>query len=214
MMSGTSTPVGEPTRLTRHLVALVRDRAGAARAEFRVGLRSVPSLADHGFQDMVVLPGAFYVAMARCVEQELEGGREAARVLQSVVFHHPIILSSDDTVIQVDVSEHDGRVDYAFAEAAGKGPAATLSCSRPPAALSAGAALIPPQGTPASLEAAELYRQLRENANQYGPAFQRVTGVWRTAEDQCIGRLAVEPTSHEPVVLDAATQLLASLTIA
>src|SRR5580765_8041785 len=147
--------------------------------EFRVGLRSVPSLADHGFQDMVVLPGAFYVALARSVEREL--GRDAARVLHNVVFHHPLILSSDDTVIQVEVSEHDGRVDYAFADAAGKeaGPAATLTCDRQ-AAPSANATLTPPEGKAASLEAAELYRKLRENGNQYGPAFQRVTGVWRT----------------------------------
>src|SRR5882672_7899651 len=51
--------------------------------EVRVGLRSHPSLADHGFQDMVVLPGAFYVALAR----------RDARVLHNVVFHHPLILS-------------------------------------------------------------------------------------------------------------------------
>lgn len=183
--------------------------------EFRVGLRSVPSLADHGFQDMVVLPGAFYVAMARSVEQEL--GRDAARVLHNVVFHHPLILSRDDTVIQVHISEHDGRVDYAFADAAGKeaGHAATLTCVRHPAAFSAAGALTPPEGTPASLEATELYRKLRENGNQYGPAFQRVTAVWRTGEDQCIGRLAALPTELEPsvLVIDAATQLLASLTL-
>ncbi|HXE84565.1 MAG TPA: FkbM family methyltransferase, partial [Gemmatimonadales bacterium] len=175
--------------------------------EFRVGLRSVPSLADHGFQDMVVLPGAFYVALAR---------RDGARVLHNVVFHHPLILSHDDTVIQVEVSEHDGRVDYAFADAAGKeaGPAATLTCDRH-AAPSANATLTPPEGTPASLEAAELYRKLRENGNQYGPAFQRVTGIWRTGEDQCIGRLAALPTGLEAsvLILDAATQLLASLTL-
>lgn len=176
--------------------------------EFRVGLRSLPSLADHGFQDMVVLPGAFYVALAR---------GDGARVLHNVVFHHPLILSHDDTVIQVDVTAHDGRADYAFADAAGKtaGPAATLTCDRHPSAPPAAPALTSPAGTPASLEAAELYRKLRDNGNQYGPAFQRVTAVWRTGEDQCIGRLAALPNELEPsvLVMDAATQLLASLTL-
>ena len=176
--------------------------------EFRVGLRSVPSLADHGFQDMVVLPGAFYVAMA---------WRDGARVLHNVVFHHPLILAQGDTVIRVDVSEHDGRMDYAFADAAGKeaGHAATLTCGQHSVAPSAAAAFTSPEGTPATLESLELYRKLRENGNQYGPAFQRVTGVWQTGEDQCIGRLAIEPTGLEPgvLVLDAATQLLASLTL-
>ena len=205
--------MGKPTQLTRHLVALVRSRAGAASAEFRVGLRSLPSLADHGFQDMVVLPGAFYVALARCMDQEL--GRDAARVVHKIVFHHPLILSHDDTIIRVAVSEHDGRVDYAFADAAGKdaGPAATLTCEQQALAASAGTAFTSPEGTPASLEAAELYRKLRENGNQYGPAFQRVTGIWQIAEDQCIGRLVVEPNGLDAIVLDAASQLLASMTL-
>lgn len=30
-------------------------------AEFRVGVRSVPYLADHGFQDMVVPPGSLHL---------------------------------------------------------------------------------------------------------------------------------------------------------
>ena len=173
-------------------------------SEFRVGLRSLPSLADHGFQDMVVLPGAFYVAMAR----------DTARVLHNVVFHHPLILSQDDTVIQVDVSEHDGRVDYAFAAGKEAGPAATLTCEQRPGAPSVADAFTEPEG-PASLEPAELYRKLRENGNQYGPAFQRITALWRSGEDQCVGRLTIEPNGFDPSVLliDAATQVLASLTI-
>ncbi|HTF14475.1 MAG TPA: hypothetical protein VK643_07380, partial [Burkholderiales bacterium] len=42
-----------------------------ASAEFRVGVGSVPYLADHGFQDMVVLPGSFYIEMALSMEREL-----------------------------------------------------------------------------------------------------------------------------------------------
>ena len=48
----------------KHLVTLSTDRPLEASAEFRIGVRSVPYLADHGFQDMVVLPGSFYIEMA------------------------------------------------------------------------------------------------------------------------------------------------------
>jgi len=80
------------------LVSLTRDRSGRACAEFRIGVRSEPSLADHGFQDMVVLAGSFYLEMARCVECELT--ERAPSVIRNVTFHSPVILGSNDTVVR------------------------------------------------------------------------------------------------------------------
>src|ERR1700687_755522 len=111
---GATTP--EATSIMKHHVTFSTDRPREASAEFRIGVGSVPYLADHGFQDMVVLPGSFYIEMALCVEREVF--KRVPNLVRNVTFHNPIILSAEDTVIKVEVSEHgDGRVEYAFYEA-------------------------------------------------------------------------------------------------
>ena len=100
----------------KHLVTFSTDGPLEASAEFRIGVRSVPYLADHGFQDMVVLPGSFYIEMALCVDRELS--KRVPGLVRNVTFHNPIILSAEDTVIKVEVRDHgDRRVEYMFYEA-------------------------------------------------------------------------------------------------
>ena len=100
----------------KHLVTFFADRPLEASAEFRIGVRSVPYLADHGFQDMVVLPGSFYIEMALCVDRELS--KRGPGLVRNITFHNPIILSAEDTVIKVEVRDHgDRRVEYMFYEA-------------------------------------------------------------------------------------------------
>src|SRR2546421_3963619 len=217
----------EDTGIIQHLITLSTDRPGEASAEFRIGVRSVPYLADHGFQDMLVLPGSFYVEMARCVDRELS--QRVPGVVRNVSFHSPVILGADEIVIRVDVRDlGDGRVEYGFYEtgaekgdARPRGPyAATLEVDRNRAAP-------PPAGTePFAIEAFQaraqtvigadrFYGQLRENGNQYGPSFQRVVSIWR-AGDQSVATLAAgrrkgagEPPGLHPTLLDSMTQLLA-----
>ena len=74
------------------LVTFSVDRPQEASGEFRVGIRSLPYLADHGFQDMVVLPGSFYIEMALRVEREVS--RRVPSIVRNVIFHNPIILST------------------------------------------------------------------------------------------------------------------------
>jgi len=63
-----------------------------------------------------VLPGSFYIEMALRVDREVS--KRVPGVVRNVTFHNPIILSAEDTVIKVDVSDHgDGRVEYVFYEA-------------------------------------------------------------------------------------------------
>ena len=69
-----NTPPHEVTAVPTVPVTLITDGPREATAEFRIGVRSVPYLADHAFQDMVVLPGSFYLAMARRGCQEVEAG--------------------------------------------------------------------------------------------------------------------------------------------
>jgi FkbH-like protein/FkbM family methyltransferase len=213
------------------LVSLTRDRSGAACAEFRIGVRSDPYLADHGFQDMVVLAGSFYLEMARCVDRELT--QRLPRVIRNVTFHSPVILGPDDTVIRVDVRNlGDGRVGYGFYEASDENGdarqstrqyAATLEIDRHASATSqAGMGPFTIAGFQARarsvVDSDRFYTQLRRNGNQYGPSFQRVVSVWR-AGNQSLAWLAAErrdgerepPGLEGASLLDGMTQVLASI---
>jgi len=81
------------------LFTFVPDPSLEASAEFRIGLRSLPFLADHAFQDVVVLPGSFYIEMALSVHQELS--KRAPAVVRNVTFQNPVMLSPEDTIIRV-----------------------------------------------------------------------------------------------------------------
>jgi FkbH-like protein/FkbM family methyltransferase len=212
----------------KHHVTSSTDRPQEASAEFRIGVRSVPYLADHGFQDMVVLPGSFYIEMALCVDREVS--KRVPALVRNVTFHNPIILSAEDTVIRVEVSDHgDGRIEYRFYEAGVDDVSA-----RPPARQYAAKLEIDrnPSTSPractdafsieafqmqshAVIASEQIYKTLRENGNQYGPPFQNVSSIWR-AGDQSLGRLCVarqhgeiEPHYLHPCLLDSVTQLLA-----
>ncbi len=63
----------EAILIMKHLVSFSTDRPLEASAEFRIGVGSVPYLADHSFQAMVVLPGSFYIEMALCLDRERGG---------------------------------------------------------------------------------------------------------------------------------------------
>jgi FkbH-like protein/FkbM family methyltransferase len=212
--------------IMKHLVTCTTDRPLEASAEFRVGLRSVPYLADHGFQDMAVLPGSFYIEMALCVDRQLS--KSVPAVVRSVTFNNPIVLSAEDTAIKVEVKDHgDGRVVYVFYEA-GVGDGNARSAAQQHAAkleidrnqstsLETGVDAFSIAAFQAQFDAVidseRFYETLRKNGNHYGPHFQNVSSIWRM-DDQCLGRLSVarqHTESHylHPSLLDSMTQLLA-----
>ncbi len=195
-----------------------------ATAEFEVGVRSMPYLADHGFQDMVVLPGSFYIDTALRMERNLF--ERVPHVVQNVTFDTAIVLSAEDSVIKIDVQDlGGGRVAYTFHEGGigGEPPrrcAARLEIDRNvPASSRAGAdafsiAAFQAQ-SPAVISGDRFYQKLQDNLNQYGPGFQGVSSIWRT-DDQVLAQLS---TGHwngkhgahcvHPALLDAVTQTLA-----
>jgi FkbH-like protein/FkbM family methyltransferase len=152
--------------------------------QFAIGLGAAPYLADHAFQDLVVVPGALYV--------EWLLRHEGARRLRNISFRSPVILSGEDAVIEVAVA--DGR--YSFREA-GAGIVAELEVepgapAPPPAAAISAQAFEP---------IADFYARLRANGNQYGPAFQRIEWLGRRG-GEVAGKL-------KGPCLDAAIQLVA-----
>ncbi len=208
-------------------------RPKEASGEFRVGIRSVPYLADHGFQDMVVLPGSFYIDMTLRIEREVF--KRVPRIVRNVIFHNPIILSTIDTVIKVEVTDHgDGRAEYTFRETGGEDGTAGSGARRHAAKLEidwSTSTLSKSDLDALSIESfqarshavidsEEFYRSLRENGNQYGPRFQNVASIWLSG-DQSLGRLAVPrnddgeigPHQLDPSLLDSMTQLLAPFTM-
>jgi FkbH-like protein/FkbM family methyltransferase len=216
----------------RYLVSSSADRPLEASAEFRIGVRSVPYLADHGFQDMIVLPGSFYIQMALWVDRELTN--RIPGLVRNVTFHNLIILSAEDTVLKVEVRVRGDRlVEYAFHEAGIEDDGARTSAQHCAARLEIdrNPSTSPRVGTDAfSIEAFQaqshavidsdqFYEKLRENGNHYGSDFQKITSIWR-AGDQSLGKLSVarqdgqiEPPGLHPTLLDSITQLLAPFLI-
>jgi len=205
------------------LLALGHASATQHFAEFSVGVQSLPALADHGFQDMVVLPGTFFVEMAFSLHRELFN--EAPSKFEEIQFLSPVILTGEDAILAVDIAELGSSVEYRFAEreerksnkSAASQHSATLRIAR---ANSQTIADID-SSIPASFQtraerlisSSEFYNSLSRNRNQYGPAFQRVTSIWRSGE-QVLAKIADTglsvnvDASSRPILLDAATQLL------
>ncbi len=65
--------------------------------QFKVSLRLFPDLADHGLQNVAVLPGSFCIEQALLIHRELF--REEPAILRNIRFRRPVILSEEDTVI-------------------------------------------------------------------------------------------------------------------
>ncbi len=191
--------------------------------EFRAGLRSLPYLADHGFHDLVVMPGVFFIELARRIHSDLF--ETAALTLHRIEFDRPVILTQDAAsfIVRVDRREN-GRIGYQLLE----GPAADLldgASQKPCAQLeiatdweSSFSSPDLPQfdGNEIVETAMQFYGSLRRNGNQYGPAFQTVSSVSRNgshALGQLSDVLAGRGAMCSLPVLDAAPQLLASLAL-
>ncbi len=198
-------------------------------AEFNIGIGSQPYLADHGFADLIVLPGSFYIQLALQVHREIFN--ETARTLQNIRFQSPLILTDQDSVIKVNASEkNSNRVDYVFlGPISGDGgevarPLVELGIDRQSLCLSEGSRVV---FSPNEFKAhAELiadgrtfYEKLRQNGNQYGPHFQNVSEVWRSGSD-VLGKIAIpsdlsktERSALHPIIIDSITQLLGTFTL-
>jgi FkbH-like protein/FkbM family methyltransferase len=227
-----SSAVDRPRHVFERLATHAAVGPDDAVAHFHVGIRSLPYLADHGFQDVVVLPGAFYVEMALYLERELVG--RVPRIARNVRFDNPIVLTAADSIVRVEVRPRGERyVEYSFYEAGSddasdgfprRQPAATLEIQRDAAVSSSPAAdafsieAFQAQARD-SLDAPRFYAALRANGNQYGARFQKIASVWRAGE-QSLGRVnaasapdAVEQYLLHPSLLDSMTQVLASFTL-
>jgi FkbH-like protein/FkbM family methyltransferase len=221
----------EPAFVKEKLITFTKDSPEGTFAEFAVGVRSLPYLADHGFQDMIVLPGSLYIEMASCVHFDLL--KRGGATIRNARFQNSVILSEDETTIRVVVGERgDGSVEYTFYEVVGDNAARETrkqSCavididgSYPALGESQFNGFSIKDFTEQSAavsQRAEFYAALRTNGNQYGPRFQNLEAVWRSG-DSVLGKLAVPRKSGRAgrhclpaTVVDSIVQLLAAFII-
>ena len=185
------------------------------------GLKLFPYLADHGFQDLIVLPGSFYIEMALRIHIESLHGRMGS--VKRIKFQNPVILSERSVTLSVEAKWLDRQTfQYTFREAAAVGICAILEieCGRHTSAKAT--------TTDFSIEAfqrrsvylgdrGDYYRRLKENGNQYGPHFQNVREAWQSGEES-LGRLWVRRNNAEarrnyldPIFVDGVVQVLPAL---
>jgi FkbH-like protein/FkbM family methyltransferase len=189
-----------------------------------VGIGSFPYLGDHALQDMVVLPGAFYIETALCLH--VESLNAPLGSIRRVEYRNPVILSERDTTIAIGIKWlTDQTVQYTFHEVNGRGPVTSpiLPCATL-AIDSVGSNQASFSGAKFDIEAfqkranyfgdqAKFYGQLRQNGNQYGTQFQGLRQLWR-ADREALGRVSMPRRSAcsrdnaRLVMLDCVMQLL------
>ena len=203
------------------------DAKNAWIAEFQVSIRTLPYLADHGFQGMIVLPGAFHIALVQKVHRDFF--QTEAVSLRDIEFTKPVLLSDAVTTLTVRFEERgDGTVAYVLFEATGdevNQSANVQPCVRmqvdftgeiPKCAVS----IVPKACVPSTTDGGEFYRQLRANGNEYGPEFQTVAdisdigGSLLARFTQSRSNPAARAIFPTPPQLDSASQILAGFTLA
>ncbi|HVY71223.1 MAG TPA: FkbM family methyltransferase, partial [Verrucomicrobiae bacterium] len=208
---------------------LMTVQAGAsseAVALFEVSLAAYPWLNDHGFHDLMVLPGSFYIELALRKHRELSD--PPARRVKKAAFLQPVLLSDRKIGLSVYIRRLGGEaIEYTFREEAepnvdtGEAPACAIievECREGNHGIP-GVESFPPDSfrqTAAHFSQADFYRRLRENGNQYGPQFKGLADVWRSNEE-ALGRLRVHrnaPGTDEEVLnailTDGIIQLMSS----
>ncbi len=201
---------------------LVGGKTNVWLAEFHVSIRTLPYLADHGFQGMVVLPGAFLIALVQKVHREFF--HTEAVSLRDIEFTKPVILSDAVASLAVRFEERgDGTMDYTLFEATSDEiidsgnaqPCARMRVDFTAEKAKCVVSIASTSGVPSSTDGREFYRQLRANGNEYGPQFQTVAdisgigGNFMAHFAELRATPSVQAIFPTPPEIDSASQILA-----
>ena len=193
--------------------------------DFKISLRMFPYLTDHGFQDMIVLPGAFYVDLALLAHRERSD--QSPAILKNAVFNRPIVLSESEITMHLDVEDRDDLVQCTFRESTATALdrdsdfVAKIQLCRTPVTPSKATIVQPSvesfqRHAETAIAGKSLYKKLTTNGNQYGPQFQNLKYIWRKG-NEVLGQIswpraqAASDGAHclHPALLDSVTQMLA-----
>ncbi len=222
-------PIQTATRnslLGRHFKSA--ESGGADYWEIRLDKESLPYLDDHKIAGVAALPASVYVEMASAAAQEALGSQSIA--LTDVEFHRALFLPDGaSTALQLIVAPGaDGAASFQIyssrAEAGLSAKSWTLHASGKvsvqqesvPVALAEEESLADLQlRSSEKVSGQDYYRQLGENAIQYGPFFQSVTQLWLDNKN-VLGELRISRDQDgdfnnyqlHPAVLDGCLQVL------
>ncbi|MFE4628382.1 SDR family NAD(P)-dependent oxidoreductase [Streptomyces mirabilis] len=176
-----------------------------------VGLDSHPWLADHAVGDLVLFPGAGFVDLAlRAAHAVGSGG------VDDFAIEAPLILIDDvRRDLQVIVGSGETRSVEIWSRTADAAPdqpwtrhaSGTLTDSTADAPPESGS--WPPDGAE-PVDSAVLYADVEQRGYRYGPAFRRLTALWRAA-DSVYAEVELDPAQFReaeqhalhPALLDA-----------
>ncbi len=190
--------------------------------EIKIGLKSLPFLADHGFQDMIVLPGSFYIEMAADIYKDRFG--LIPKLFTNIKFNSLIIISEEQSTIEFSCQkDFENNFSIKFGEkSADHKKFSTLSIENETPEKIAGIS-----GTVSvdqfiktakqKISSTTFYSVLQANANQYGPAFRNIKEIWLNTDSALCSFEFLDPANSDdnfllnPFKLDAFTQLLSVL---
>jgi len=202
------------------------ESGGADYWEIRLDKESMPFLDDHRIEGVAALPASVYVEVASAAAREALGSRSIA--LADVEFHRALFLPDGaSTTLQVIVAPGaDGTASFQiYSSSAQGGPSSwTLHASGKVSAQNdSGLHPIVEEESLAEIQlrcsekvsGPDYYRQLTENAIQYGPFFQSITHLWLDGKS-VLGELRISTDQDNdfntyqlhPAVLDGCLQVL------
>ena len=188
----------------------------------RVDLDALPSLLDHGFQEMVVLSGSTYIeAVLAAIER---AGEPLPKRLENIDFKRVFLLpgrKSDSFKLCIRrTNTASSQYDvYASSntrnDASNTRPHATIRINRQPASGS----LPKPLALDAmrnsltnGIESDAFYQSLNNNGNQYGPGYQAIT-QYSYSSNEALAAVKLPEQAKDvsgfhlhPVILDACIQ--------
>jgi phthiocerol/phenolphthiocerol synthesis type-I polyketide synthase C len=195
--------------------------SGADYWEIRLDKESLPFLDDHKIEGVAALPASLYVEMASAAAYEASGSRAIA--LTDVEFHRALFMPDGTSpTIQVMVAPAgDGAASFQIYSLFKEAKSWTLHASGKVAAQQNSASLhLTKEDALAEIQlrssekisGQDYYRQLGENAIQYGPSFQSIIQLWLNGKS-VLGELRIPDGDFNtwqlhPAVVDGCLQVL------
>ncbi len=186
-----------------------------------VSLDDLPYLTDHRVRGAVMLPAALYLSMALAAGRDMFGKEPT---LHDVVFKEAVLLTADQTVTLQLIVARDQPATAAFqllSHSAGSDSArwtvnvsGRLQLDEPESLKTVAVDALASRGQ-RRLSAAEHYQVMRKRGLEYGPNFQGVVQVQRSALE-ALGSVTLPSDLHRqayshrlhPALLDACFQVL------
>jgi len=198
--------------------------------ENKLDKRNLPYLADHVFQETVVLPGTAYIEMALAASTEAFGNSPC--FFADVGFRSPMFLSGESArMVQLVLSPNseEGASFHIYSRAGEDASEAAwaLHALGRLGRCSNNDAVRQPQWVEEfqlikercqeQVSVEDYYQELRERGLQYGPAFREIKQLWR-GDGEALGEIRVPQSLKDeidsyrfhPAILDACAQVLAA----